>query len=313
MTVSRLIDGAEGANLVGQREHEALGALLASPGGGVSVDTSAVDRLRELGCDITQAPRCGGGAVDGRLVRSGLSVWGEHLAWALQRKGGGRWDRRVSVYRTTRSTQDVVRRMSGLGAGGAGVLVVADEQTRGRGRLGRRWVSEPGGAVMFSVSYGGEAERAVKAAAVAIVQAVRSLLRPGGDGAIKELWIKWPNDVLVGDRKLAGVLVETHRVAAEGGGRLAVVGVGLNVLPVRLDPGADGRSEDAPPPICLRELGIPHDRLAVLVDLVATLEGHLRETPEPELEEAWRLGLREQDRGRCGGGATGGARETPGP
>lgn len=103
----------------------------------------------------------------------------------------------------------------------AGLVVVADEQSAGRGRLGRSWVAPPGASLLVSVLLDGgapaeERHLALVAGALAAVDAVEAHcgFRPQ---------LKWPNDLVVGDRKLAGLLAE-----ATGSGAV-VVGMGLNV------------------------------------------------------------------------------------
>jgi BirA family biotin operon repressor/biotin-[acetyl-CoA-carboxylase] ligase len=98
------------------------------------------------------------------------------------------------------------------------LVAVADEQTAGRGRLGRTWVAPPGSALLVSVLLRPRvrAERVhllTLAAALAAVDALPDI----------DARVKWPNDVVVDDRKLAGILAE-----ADGGGAL-VIGMGLNV------------------------------------------------------------------------------------
>lgn len=103
-------------------------------------------------------------------------------------------------------------------------LVLAGHQTAGRGRLGRVWVSRPGESVAFSVMVPGPGAGPGPGpgltwiplvAGACLVEALRSV-------GLSEAGLKWPNDVLVGGKKLAGVLCEVHR----GGG--VIVGVGLN-------------------------------------------------------------------------------------
>jgi len=109
-----------------------------------------------------------------------------------------------------------------------GVVAVADEQSAGRGRLGRSWVAPPGSALLVSVllrpALPVERTHLVTlAAGLAALEAVAALssVRAG---------LKWPNDVVVDDRKLAGILAE-----ADGGGAV-VVGMGCNVRPDALPP-----------------------------------------------------------------------------
>jgi BirA family transcriptional regulator, biotin operon repressor / biotin---[acetyl-CoA-carboxylase] ligase len=97
------------------------------------------------------------------------------------------------------------------------LVVVADEQTAGRGRLGRTWEARPGSSLLVSTLLrdSGDPARAVMAAAVALAAAVE-------DVAGIEAGLKWPNDLVVDDRKLAGLLAEAE-------GDALVVGAGCNV------------------------------------------------------------------------------------
>ena len=122
---------------------------------------------------------------------------------------------------TTTSTNEVLASMAAEGAA-HGTVVLADHQTDGRGRLGRRWESPPGANVMLSVLLRPRMRMdrvplVCLAAAVAVAEACG-----GGCG------IKWPNDVLAPDgRKLAGILAEAE---SDGGGwvRHVIVGIGVN-------------------------------------------------------------------------------------
>lgn len=120
------------------------------------------------------------------------------------------------------STQEVAASLAEAGAQ-EGTVVLAEEQVAGRGRLGRSWVS-PRGGLWFTVVLRPERLKVVQllslAAGVAVARAVRDFC--GVDARLK-----WPNDVQVEGRKLAGILVEG---AAEAGApRYALLGVGLNV------------------------------------------------------------------------------------
>jgi BirA family biotin operon repressor/biotin-[acetyl-CoA-carboxylase] ligase len=103
------------------------------------------------------------------------------------------------------------------------ILLAADEQLAGRGRRGRRWHSPAGRGVLFSL--GLPLERPVRelgglsiVAGVAAARALRAL------GAA-QVALKWPNDLLLGEGKLGGILAETR---ARGPGSAAVIGIGLN-------------------------------------------------------------------------------------
>lgn len=134
---------------------------------------------------------------------------------------GGLWTDIRSVASTSSTNADVMR----LARAGApeGLVIAAQTQTAGRGRQGRSWQSKAGAALMFSLLT--RPPRAVAPASmgwlpllagVATATAVRSLT---GVRAC----LKWPNDVLIDEGKLAGIL-------AERSGEAVVVGVGLNVL-----------------------------------------------------------------------------------
>lgn len=101
------------------------------------------------------------------------------------------------------------------------VLLVAESQTAGRGRLGRAWHSGAPGAVL-TFSLGLPLRMADwSGLSLAVGVGVAQSLHP-------ELRLKWPNDVWWQDRKLAGILIETTQIGAE---RYAVIGVGINIAP----------------------------------------------------------------------------------
>lgn len=133
---------------------------------------------------------------------------------------GGLWTS-VEVVQSTGSTNADL-----LGRGGPeGQVLVAEEQTAGRGRMGRSWLSQPGASLTFSVLLrpvtvpAGRRGWLPLLTGVAVAAAVRAT-------ASVAATLKWPNDVLVGDRKLAGIL-------AEQSGDAVVIGIGLNVAAPR--------------------------------------------------------------------------------
>jgi len=141
-----------------------------------------------------------------------------------------------------------------------GALVAADEQTEGRGRLGRRWLAPAGTSLLCSLQLRPEVpgERlpeltVVAARAVAETVAALTGLEPA---------LKYPNDVLVGGRKLAGVLAEARE------GRV-VLGVGINVNVAEADL---PRDVDRPATSLLAETGRNVDRAGLLVELLERLE-----------------------------------------
>jgi BirA family biotin operon repressor/biotin-[acetyl-CoA-carboxylase] ligase len=120
------------------------------------------------------------------------------------------------------STQDEARRLAADGAP-HGYLVWAGEQTAGRGRLDRRWDSPPVGLWFSVVLRPGTPATRMAALPLAVGAAVGSALHAHADG----VRLKWPNDVLVEGRKLAGILVEGE--VADGKMEYAVAGVGINL------------------------------------------------------------------------------------
>src|SRR5512138_1554975 len=104
------------------------------------------------------------------------------------------------------------------------VLLIAGQQTAGRGRRGRRWHSEPGAGLTFSLAVAlrrplRELAALPLVAGVAVARALHAL------GVVKAA-LKWPNDIVVDGAKLGGILVETRSL---NGGIKAVIGVGLNL------------------------------------------------------------------------------------
>ena len=115
-------------------------------------------------------------------------------------------------------------------APGSWFACTAAHQTAGRGRLGRAWTDEPGADVLLSIAYRWRhspgPERLAElnlVVAVAVRDALASRLARDRAAALR---LKWPNDVLTGDRKLAGLLLETSWRGTEWGGW--VLGIGLN-------------------------------------------------------------------------------------
>lgn len=123
----------------------------------------------------------------------------------------------IVILSVVSSTNDIARRRLAVRAP---VLVLAESQTRGRGKDARRWESPPGG-LWFSLglreSVGGLSLVPILTG-VAVAEGLRSM---GFD-----VWVKWPNDVLIDDKKVAGILVEAE---ARGDRRDVVIGIGVNV------------------------------------------------------------------------------------
>jgi BirA family biotin operon repressor/biotin-[acetyl-CoA-carboxylase] ligase len=110
------------------------------------------------------------------------------------------------------------------------VLLVAERQTAGRGRLGRDWQSaqaatDPAASLTFSLALP-LAPRDWSGLSLAVGVSVAESLDPDGSAGVK---LKWPNDLWVADRKLAGILIETASLPGAAATRQVVIGIGLNV------------------------------------------------------------------------------------
>jgi BirA family biotin operon repressor/biotin-[acetyl-CoA-carboxylase] ligase len=140
-----------------------------------------------------------------------------------------------------------------------GAAAVCDEQTAGRGRLGRGWEAPPGTAVLSSVLLKPPPGRRIAelslVGGVAVAETVEAALKLAAQ-------IKWPNDVLVNRRKVAGVLAEAAEEAV-------VLGVGLNVNQTREQLPADANVQ---PASLLTTDGVRRERAPLLADLLARLE-----------------------------------------
>jgi BirA family biotin operon repressor/biotin-[acetyl-CoA-carboxylase] ligase len=214
--------------------------------------------------------------------------------------------RNLIVLPQTSSTSDVAKERAVAGVP-EGAVVLADEQTAGRGRMGRRWSAPPGTCLLCSILFRpdlppAQAQRLTMVCALATADAVE-------DVAGLRVWLKWPNDLIVktkdqspkakgqrsrakgqgpraeaqGWRKLAGVLTETSVVGSQGpdlkaqgsksesaGWRLeyVIVGIGINVNVAPQD--LAGLAPDATS--ILAETGREVDRAALLATLLAGVE-----------------------------------------
>ena len=178
----------------------------------------------------------------------------------------------------TSSTNDVAREQARKGARG-GFMVAASRQTTGRGRLGRGWESPPDHGLYVSILLRPdlpltEAGHLTILSSVATVDAIETVsgLRPQ---------IKWPNDLVAGGLKLAGLLIETERK----GDRLAfaVIGIGVNVRQEAGDFSPDVRRLATSLHLAT---GRMYRRADLLVALLQALERRLSR-PFDEAREAW--------------------------
>jgi BirA family biotin operon repressor/biotin-[acetyl-CoA-carboxylase] ligase len=188
-------------------------------------------------------------------------------------------------FETTGSTNDVAAQLAQDGAG-EGTTVVAEAQTSGRGRHGRSWFSPPGAGLYVSVVLrpahsrvraAGPSTLLTLASGVAVAEAVRVVT-----GLPAE--IKWPNDVVLGRRKLAGILAES--TAQSGELQFVVLGIGVNLRTAAYPPELASRATSIE-----AETGRAADRGIVLAEILGALSerySDLRAGRFDAILSAWR-------------------------
>jgi BirA family biotin operon repressor/biotin-[acetyl-CoA-carboxylase] ligase len=224
---------------------------------------SRIKDLRVLGYDIQASPHLGY-----RLLGSPDLLHADDLIARLGKtKVIGR---DIRVFDQTASTNDVVEKLARDGVA-EGVVVFAESQTKGRGRLGRAWISPPRKGLWFSVLLRpelrpNEATQLTVASAAALR---RAIARETG----LECEIKWPNDILVGGRKTAGILTELS--AEVDRVKYVILGIGVDVnvnpgeLPAELRKSATSLKAALGQPVSrpdlavaiLRELDVDYERI----------------------------------------------------
>lgn len=213
-----------------------------------------VEALRKDGYEITSVTNRGYCLVGATSKLSAAEI--------CARLEGHPWKEKIQVLDTVDSTNNFCKRLAAEGAP-AGTVVMADRQTGGRGRMGRSFFSPPGKGIYFSVILRPQAGpggllHLTCAFAAAMCQAVEAAcgLRPK---------IKWTNDLILGNQKLAGLLTELAIEAESGQVQYAVLGIGVN---------CGERPEDFPAEVrekaCSLEmvLGKPVDRNILAAEMV---------------------------------------------
>ncbi len=204
-----------------------------------------------------------------------------HAQTLLHGLVGLRFAHPIYLYQQIGSTNDEAKVLAEAGAP-EGLLIVAEQQTAGRGRAGRTWQTPAGTQVAFSLVLRPDlparlATRVVMLAGLAACEAVEQITGLRAD-------LKWPNDVLLGGRKVAGILVESafrdDRLA------YAVLGLGLNVswapAPEEADFAATSLEAEARRAV---------DRLKLLRALLAALEVRYPALADPALVADWQARL----------------------
>lgn len=197
---------------------------------------------------------------------------------------GGLPFEKAAFFNSIGSTNDVIAEWARDGEKGF-CIAAADEQTSGRGRSGRRWFTPPGSALAFSLLLDlvpsfdqALLGRASGLGALAVSEALEKLaLQPK---------IKWPNDVLLGGKKVAGILPEAHW----SGGRLQVLilGIGVNVSSESVPP---ANAVSFPATSVEESLGKKIEPGELLRAILESLAGWKTKMSGPDFIEAWQARL----------------------
>lgn len=168
-------------------------------------------------------------------------------------------------------------------------LVIAEEQTAGRGRQGKRWFTPPGVALAFSLILRLEPRGAYPLPYLTGLGALAVCTALQKNYGLQTK-IKWPNDVLVSGHKLAGVLVETNFHGEEL--EFAVLGIGINVAPGSVPPES---KLDFPATCVEAELGKPVDRMALLRYVLEDVLSWLSRLENEDFLQSWERQLAYRD------------------
>jgi len=217
-----------------------------------------IEELRQEGYEIEARPRSGY-----RLVHRPDRVAPEEIAVHLTTETLGR---EIRYLPSTPSTQLIAHQWARDGAT-EGALVVADEQVSGRGRMGRNWHSPPKSGIWMSLILRptiplAHAPHLTLLASVAVHEAIQQATG-------LPISIKWPNDLLIGGRKVCGILTELR--GEQDQIHYVIMGIGINV---------NGRESDFPPelkPIATslaREKGEPIHRASLIAGILKELESY---------------------------------------
>ena len=162
-----------------------------------------------------------------------------------------------------------------------GSLVVADQQTSGRGRQGRKWVTHPGGGLAISFIFKPTVEEAQKLQLFSPLGALSACQAIRKEYAIPAQ-VKWPNDILVNRKKVGGVLAETRWLDNQADA--IVLGIGVNLTPAAVPQEMNLRF----PATCLEsEAGKTIDRLAFLRTLCQAVFELRTMLTTPEFIQLW--------------------------
>jgi BirA family biotin operon repressor/biotin-[acetyl-CoA-carboxylase] ligase len=187
--------------------------------------------------------------MNGAQTTHGIDTWPARLEHVIAERCV--LLKRVFILRETESTQDAARRMNGVN----GDVFIAWRQTAGRGRLGRPWADTSEDGIAMTIVLDRDKHQSAALAismAIGTAVAIESILnRPVG--------IKWPNDVLIDGRKVAGILIEQVD-------DVALVGIGVNVSQSKWPEDLTSRA------VSILQAGVDIDRLDVLAALLPAID-----------------------------------------
>jgi BirA family biotin operon repressor/biotin-[acetyl-CoA-carboxylase] ligase len=188
---------------------------------------------------------------------------------------------------STESTNTLAMREADSGKATPGTAWFAHEQTAGRGQRGRAWQSEPGSNLALSILLAPpspDPSNAFPLSAATVLACLDAL----GEVGLSDLFVKWPNDIYHGDRKMGGILIEN--VVRGSRWIHAVAGIGINVNQTRFDAGL-------PNPVSIRQaMGVWEDPVALARTICKRLETRLN-----LLDSEGAVGLMEEFNGRLYG------------
>ncbi|HBG77562.1 MAG TPA: biotin--[acetyl-CoA-carboxylase] ligase [Phycisphaerales bacterium] len=171
--------------------------------------------------------------------------------------------REIIIYKSTSSTNDIAAQYANGGGKNDGVVVLAEQQTAGRGRRANKWLSQTGKSILCSVlirDNGISSDIIPLVSAVAVAETV---------GKYADAKIKWPNDIFLADRKVAGILIDG---IVRAGQKFYVIGIGINCHQRRED--FVGELRDTATSIDIQTGGVC-DRNKVAAELLTNLEHYL--------------------------------------
>ena len=237
---------------------------------------AALVLLRGLGCEVHVAND------KIKMLRLGFPLMSALLTLMLNKVG---IDIDVKTFQETQSTNDECFAAAAKGANKP-LAVIANVQTKGRGRRGNRWEAKPGQSALLSLLLPGRelpVETLSLAAGLAVAESIAMLTRRSPE-------LKWPNDVLIDDRKIAGILIETRPNVKNPDLTDYVIGVGVNVMQTH---------KDFPPDLAGRaiSLGMIHRRDWQITYVIMTLLADLQNRCNPlasgdEIVPLWRARCR---------------------